>query len=302
MSLVVAEATEEGPRIVSDTRVGYIDGRRSNFKTGTLKAIVLTPEVTICFAGDVGVALDGIRHVAARLQAGESLDDLLPTLRELSSDSRKRVEFIVAKAETGSMLTRIREDQIERTLYLAWIGDQTAFERFQEERHRPLDEFRLQMMNKLPPGPRTMSVLGNAMEAVIEDPAIVSVDDFCVRVAAKNGEFNYLEQTFIHVGRDITLKPGDDLISKMAHPVEEGGYSVSVVPPAVAGTPALGLNFPRARLGMVYVPLQYDVAQVFQDVSPNDFPKVVLDRLGIAMQDPPLRWPEIPDTKGYGGA
>jgi hypothetical protein len=80
MSLVVAQATEDGPRIVSDTRVGFLDGRRSNFKTGVLKAIVVTREVTVCFAGDVSIGLDGVRCFAKRLRAGEPLDDLLPGL------------------------------------------------------------------------------------------------------------------------------------------------------------------------------------------------------------------------------
>jgi hypothetical protein len=48
----------------------------------------------------------------------------------------------------------------------------------------------------------------------------------------------------------------------MAHSVEEGGYAVSVVEPADPGTPALGLNLPRARLGMLYLPLEFDGAQV----------------------------------------
>jgi hypothetical protein len=289
MSLVVAQATEDGPRIVSDTRVGFVDARRPSFKTGTLKAIVVTRKVTICFAGDVEVGLDGVRRLARRLRAGEPLDSLLPDLRKLTSGNRRSVEFIVVSAEAGSMLTRVRDGEIERNLHSAWIGDHDGFERFQEERHKPVDRLRLEMMDQLPPGAKVMLTLGNAMQAVVADPTIPSVDDFCVRIAAKEGEFNYLEQTFIHVGRDITVKPGDNLIGKMAQPVEEGGYAVSVVEPAETGTPALGLNFPRARMGMVYLPLEYDEAQVIQDVSPNDFAKVVLDRFGVAMRHPMLR-------------
>jgi hypothetical protein len=290
MSLVVTQQTEDGPRIVSDTRVGFLDARRSSFKTGTLKAIVITREVTICFAGDVSVGLDGVRRFATCLKAGEPLDELLPVLQELTSDGRRSVEFIAASAAASSMLTRVRDGQIERTLHSAWIGDRDGFERFQQERQKLVGELQFKMMNQLPPGTKAMHALGHAMQAVIEDPAIASVDDFCVRVAAKEGEFNYLGQTFIHVGRDITVKSGENLIAKMAQPVEEGGYAVSVVEPSEPGTPALGLNFPRARMGMVYLPLEYDEAQVVQDVSPNDFARVVLDRFGVRMSDPLLRY------------
>jgi hypothetical protein len=290
MSLVVAQATEEGPRIVSDTRVTFVDARRSSFKAGTLKAIVAAIDITICFSGDLHAGLDGVRRFARRLRTGETLDDLLPHLAMLTSEGERSVEFIIANAEAGSMLTRVRCGKIEENLQSAWIGDHDGFERFQEKRHRPVDSFRLEMMNGLPPGAQAMLALSDAMDAVIADPTIPSVGDFCVRVAAKQGEFNYLESTFVHVGRNITIRAGDNLVAKMAQPVEEGGYAVSVVQPAKPGTPALALNFPRAQMGMIYLPLEYDEAQVIQDVSPNDFAKAVFDRFGVAMSDPMLRY------------
>jgi hypothetical protein len=223
MSLVVAQATEDGPRIVSDTRVGFPYERRSNFKTGTLKVIVVTRKVAVCFAGDVSICLDGVRGFARRLREREPLDDAVAVFRELTSDSRRHVEFIVANADADSRLTRVRDGRIERALPAAWIGDQDAFERFQQERHKPIEEPWCKVMDQLPPGAKAISRLGRAMEAVIDDPAIASVDDFCVRVATKEGDFNYLEQTFVHVGRNITVRSGEDLIAKMAQPVEEGG-------------------------------------------------------------------------------
>jgi hypothetical protein len=290
MSLVVAQATENGPRIVSDTRVTF-EWKRPTFKTGTLKAIVLSPTVTICFAGDVLAGLEGVRDFARALTETNKFDELLPNLQKRTVAGQRRVEFILASVAAGSSITRIRDAEIERKLDSAWIGDHDAFERFQEERQKPLKEFQLEMMNQLPASGRVMMALGNAMQAVIADPRIPSVDDFCVRIAAKDGEFNYLEQMFIHVGRDITVKAGDDLVSKMAQPIQEGGYAVSVVEPAKPGTPALGLNFPRARIGLVYLPLQYDEAQVIEDVSPNEFSQVVQNRFGVALRAPMLRHP-----------
>jgi len=76
----------------------------------------------------------------------------------------------------------------------------------------------------------------------------------------------------------------------MAQPVEEGGFAVTVVEPAHPGIPALGLSFPRAHLGMLFLPLEYDQAQVIEDVSPNDYARVVQERFGVAMKDPPMRY------------
>lgn len=69
LSLVVAEATANGARIVSDTRVLY-PSRPSAYKTGTLKTVVLRRDVVISFAGDVGIALGTIRAIARDLQDG----------------------------------------------------------------------------------------------------------------------------------------------------------------------------------------------------------------------------------------
>ena len=63
---------------------------------------------------------------------------------------------------------------------------------------------------------------------------------------------------------------------------------VDNVPPAEPGTPALGVNFPRTRLGMIYLPLDYDGAQVIEDVSPRDLSAEILKRFGVAMSEPML--------------
>jgi hypothetical protein len=127
------------------------------------------------------------------------------------------------------------------------------------------------------------------MDAVIADSKIPEVGDFCIRVAPVKGGFNYLEGTFMEVGRDFKIENGDNLISKMAQPVEEGGYAVSIVEPSKPGTPALGLSFPRAKLGMIFLPLQFDEAQVLHNVTARDFAKVVKETYGIEMGNPILR-------------
>jgi hypothetical protein len=288
LSLVVAEVTDEGPRIVCDTRVVFPDGQRSRFRTGALKAIVIARDMTISFAGDVVAGLGGVREFARRRAQGHPLIELLLMLRERTSDDRRAAEFLVATGGVGGELIRIRSGTTERSLPVAWIGDQGGFERFQRERSRPLDADDVALEAGLPPAVKTMRTLRRAMRAAIDDPAIPSVADFCVPVAYRPSGFYYLSSTFIYVGRDFAIKGGDDLISKMAQPVSEGGYDVSVVAPAEPGTPALGLSFARARLGMLYLPLQFDGAEVISDLSPNDFARVVFERFGVRMQNPGL--------------
>lgn len=290
MSLVVAEATDDGPRIVSDTRVVFPAGQRSSYKNGTLKAIVIARNVTICFAGDVVAGLAGVREFARGLGEGRLFDDLLLKLQVLTSDNRRMVEFIVVNVDADSHLTRIRNGEIERDLQSAWIGDKQGFERFQAERLKQPDSTTVWVESALSPAARVMTKLQRAMKAVIDDPAIESVDDFCVSVAYRPTGFDYLESTFVQLGRDVRIESGENILSRMVQPVEEGGYAVSVVPPAEPGTPALGLNFPQARLGILYLPLEFDDGQVISDISPNDFAKIVLERFNVTMIDPLLRY------------
>jgi hypothetical protein len=288
LSLVVAEATANGPVIVSDTRVLY-PSRRSAYKTGTLKTVVLRRDVAVSFAGSVQAALETIREIASDMRQGTTLEAVISRLHDITEGDHGVCEFIVAVDGTDWQLTRIRNGQVESGLRSTWIGDHDAFEQFQRLRNAP-HPLKGVIEEKVGPGAASLLRLGTAMEALINDASIESVDHFCVRVARqRDGGFQYMASIFIYVGRDIEMKPGDDLINSMAQSVAEGGYSVSIVEPAEPGTPALGLSFPRARLGMIFLPLEYDEGQVLHDISPNDFARVVQERFGVAMKDPVLR-------------
>lgn len=288
MSLVVAEATANGPVIVSDTRVLY-RSRPSAYKTGTLKTVVLRRDVAVSFAGDVETGLGTIREIGTDVRQGKTPEAVISRLQDQTESEHEVVEFIVAVDGTDWQLTRIRNGQVESGLKSTWIGDHDAFERFQRLRIAP-DPFEDVIKETVGPGAVVHMRLAKAMEALINDPSIETVDHFCVRVARQHdGGLQYMASIFIYVGRDIELQPGDDLINRMAQSVAEGGYSASIVEPAEPGTPALGLSFPRARLGMIFLPLEYDQAQVLHDVSPNDFARAVQGRFGVAMKDPTLR-------------
>jgi hypothetical protein len=276
-----AQVTDEGPRIISDTRVTFRDARRPSFKAGMVKTVIVSREVAISFAGDLDIALSAVRAFAERVNSGPHAEDVERELSQPATKSRGAVEFIIASAVANSRLIRIRDSGIERDLLATWIGDSGAFEQFQSVRNRLRSPSEMQLLSSLPNSAQVMTLLNEAMRAVIADRTIGSVDDFCVAVASKPGGFNYFPSTFVHLGRDIELRDGDDLVSKMAQSVAEGGYAVSIVEPLRPGTAALGQNFPRASLGIVYLPLLFDEGQIVNNVSANDFPEVVRDLFGV---------------------
>ncbi|MGB7543832.1 MAG: hypothetical protein WBM28_17665 [Burkholderiales bacterium] len=280
MSLVVAQATECGPRITSDIQVGRWDGRKTALKDGTLKAIVLSQWVTICFAGLVKQGLDAVREFAAGLNAGRAVDDLLPMLNRISATGA--VDFIVARRHRVEQLTRITENGVERRLPIAWIGDQHGFEQFQRARRKVSPEAQITSRPA-----SVMHELRAAMNTVIDDEAIVNVGGFEIAVANTQAGFEYLGSAYVHPGRDFTTPSAvDDLIPYMIQSAEEGGYTVCLVEPVLAGVPAAALYFPTGGVAMMFLPLQFDTAQVITGVRPTEFTKIVQDRFGIAMKPP----------------
>jgi hypothetical protein len=288
MSLVVAYATEDGPRVVADTRVTFLDGTRSSYRRGTLKAVTLSRDVAVCFAGKVGEGLPAIREASKTL----ALHSSVAAIREhLAAVSRtKDVEFLIATSEATNQLTRIREGVVEESLSVAWVGDKEAFERFQLERNRPLHASQEHMRASLPFSSQAMIQLQDGMRAVIDDEAITSVDDFCVSLAHKAGAgFRYLEYAFALVGADFEVRNGEDLVPKMIQGVDVGAFQVCVCGPEATGVAAVGLHFANARLGMVYLPLVFDEAQVVADVSADDFSRVGFERFGVRLTTPLIR-------------
>jgi len=280
MSLVVAQATECGPRITSDIQVGRWDGRKAALKDGTLKSIVLSQWVTICFAGLVKQGLDAVREFAVGLNAGRTVDDLLPALNRISATGA--VDFIVARRHRIDQITRITENGIEHRLPITWIGDQHGFEQFQRARSKVLPGSKISS-----PPAIVMQELRAAMKAVIDDEAIANVGGFEIAVANTQAGFEYLGSAYVHPGRDFTIPSAvDDLIPYMIQLAEEGGYTACLVEPVSAGVPAAALYFPTGGVVMMFLPLQFDTAQVITDVRPAEFTKIVQDRFGIAMKPP----------------
>jgi len=285
MSLVVAQTIGLGPYIVSDTRVTDQHGRPlTTLKDGTLKAVVVSGDVAICFAGTVKTGTEAIRRLGQAISAGTDVDELLPLLAgETSADDH--VEFLVAKNQPGPSLIRIRHGKVEHGASTAWLGDHAAFERFQEER----------TSSSQGPGPAKPQTTGQrlkydmetAMRAVIEDAAISSVGGFVAKIGRYQDSlaFNYHAEFFTHVGRNFRFE-GELTVQQLIRPVDEGGYAYCVVEPAHAGTPALGLIFLQANLAMAFLPLQFDGAQVVPDVHLDDFVKIMEDRFGVRFAEP----------------
>ena len=298
MSLVVAEVTANGVCIVSDTHITEQGGLLRPTLRDTIKAIIISLEIVISYAGDVIAGLQGARGFAQGLSDGRTPNECLTELQALSTVERRPVQFLAA---VGQTLTRIRNGNVESELRVAWVGDQLAFERFQEERHSPQVDGK-EMLRHLSDGARVMSTLTRCLDAVIDDEHIGSVSGFVVRVAQRPAGFSYLSQAFVSPGREFTFLPGEDLISKMAQPVEMGGYTGCVVEPLEPGIPVLGVCFPNARLGYIHQPLVHDEPSLIRYTSMNGFVQAAFEQCNVRLQAPLLRYGSAPTAGRDAGA
>lgn len=290
MSLVVAQATTNGPRIASDTHFLAPRGRSSTFKDIVLKAIVLREDVCICFAGEIALGLAGARRAAAVLGAGASLDSLPQVLGEFATRGPRMVEFIVASCRPGQQLWRITTAGVEEHLSTAWIGDEAAFEAFQRARYEATRSASLEDADqRRTEGQRAGIVLGRAMEAVIDDAQVASVYGFCVTVACTDEGFRYMDAAKAFLGRPVSIPSDEETVIPFLQPVQDGAYHFAIVPPKNPGVPVLGISFANARLAFLLLPLEFDEPEVITDVPAREFVSRIRADYGIEMNEPMIR-------------
>jgi hypothetical protein len=284
MTLIVAAATEKGPRVLSDTHVLPSFGATPTYRTNALKAVILSPDTCVCFAGEVAAGLTGVRQASRHIEDGDTPAEVVAALQRVIDETQRDVEFLVARCGGDWQLARVRGDGAETDLMNAWIGDREAFERFQEARHAYTPP---SYAKDLSSAIVTDLQLREGMTAVLEEPQLPSVADFLVSVACLPDGFNYLDSMFTMNGRDvtITIPSGQSVPIPWSTSVADGSYTVSIVAPADPGIPALALLFPFAQFALLFLPLRFDEVQVITGFRPEQFVDRVREDFGITMHE-----------------
>ncbi len=254
-----------------------------------LKIVVLRRDLAVCYAGDVGVGLRTVREVAASLEAGRSTDEVMAILSSVAQTTHRHVEFIVARCGTEWQLARIVGSRIDYPV-VAHIGDDAAFERFQEARAgAPPSPSYTEISAGRVPVFEVTRLLRHAMEKVIGDPTAAMVGNFLVPVACEKAGLSYMPSTISFLGEDVLIPSGEPTAIPFAQTVSTGAYTASLTGTAVPGLPAMALCFPHARFAMLFLPLQFDEFQIVH-VQEGHFGKgfvaKVREEFGVVMAEP----------------
>src|SRR5688500_18747112 len=131
MSLIVARKSENQLSIVSDTKLIYpnheVKGLKSNPSEGMIKSIIISPDICVSFAGNFDEAENAFKEI----QAGESLDKIMEILKRFHKLSNYKTEFLLCYGQPEPTIYKFKNNEYG-PVTSSWIGDQKAFNRFQE--------------------------------------------------------------------------------------------------------------------------------------------------------------------------
>lgn len=115
---------------IGHTRVQPPHEARSTYREGTLKAVVISPQFAVCFAGDMGAGLAGVRDAARRAAAGARAEEIVEGLQRAATAAPHHIEFLLAVCGGDWQLAKIDRNGAAQPPSLAWVGDPEGFEAF----------------------------------------------------------------------------------------------------------------------------------------------------------------------------
>jgi hypothetical protein len=126
MTIVIARKWGDRIVMLSDTMISDRTAARPDIIPGQLKAIVLTPKLSVAYAGRAGKALDTIRKVRGAAREGADLPDMLESLRQVTGENTEPVDFLVASHYEAPSLYKIWNGLVSPPANWYWIGDSCA--------------------------------------------------------------------------------------------------------------------------------------------------------------------------------
>lgn len=292
MTLVVAAISGEDIRLVADSLLTPAEqgaSRSGGLPPMALKVIALRPDLCVAYAGRAEDALVAINALRVAPDAPLPLDGVEKSLLEAHEKGDRQTDFLVAALEPQASLSKISRGTITRH-QRGFLGCVKAYDHF----HRVFAE---NNDSSLTPAQQLGAQLESAMEQVIEDPSIESVNGFCVRLASDYGGFRYLGSTVLldaHVEIPAGAEPG------VVYPIPfagtaQGGYRYSISAPAEPGIGALAIYMQPGNLGLLLHPKVSLYPIQVGDVTHKDFLTWVNEEYGIALE----KTPELTPVEGH---
>jgi hypothetical protein len=281
MSLVVAHCSKRTLKIVSDTRLSDPISRLpcSHFD-GALKILLLSSELGFAFAGDPAPALEVLSESQDATAHRADLQSLTALLLEKTRQSRGASDFLAFSTAPSPRLRKISAGGVSEEQADYWIGDQEAFNCYQEYFHSAMAAYPERLQHNPDYLQNQMDV---AMKEVIESSRVQSVGDFLVPASSEKDGLRYVSYARITVFPTAERSPDGWFKMKAGGPAE-GGYTISMLTPYDRGIPAVAFHFLEGRFGVLFCPGKLQRPAIIKEVDTDSFSRQVSQVYGIRLQ------------------
>jgi hypothetical protein len=303
MTLVVARQVDNEVYVIGDTKFSeHEEGNWSETKKyiGGLKVVLLAPGICVGFAGVVEIArraIQGFYDQQINLFDKNLLIEYFLQHHRQAAENGAQTDFVIAviaeaNEQPGTYLKeifRIADSQVYWENEATQIGDKIAFNNFQEFFHRGcknanMPTFQISKLGtkELPLFHHSLSTAMSAMQGVIDNTKIHSVDGFCTVVISDGDQFRYVEYIQIR-GTPKSVR------NESGAPVTFGGAAEGSDHKHVGIFSGIGHGiFPvysiTGRFGLIYQPEKSFEPTIIRNCTAEEFCIEVKEELSIAHQ------------------
>lgn len=266
MTLVIAQKTENGILSLSDTKLSFADARSENPYFGALKSLIVGPQITFHFAGNIHWAEEALKKMDHGLSglSHDDFADLVEMLLSLHIESTEETDFILADSQSSAIckISGGKSLDCER----AYIGDPDAYRSFSEFLSIELQDLRESIEEKH----LMSSALSLAFDRTLRDASLTSVDGLNVSIIQLGQDFAYPHKIALDIGpQKLTI--GKGLTKIPFGNVANGSFSVNFVPSGPGEFPqVLGVHLHHGEIGILWGPGHYMKPIVLKDCT-HDF-------------------------------
>lgn len=255
MSLIVARKHKNNLLIFSDTKLTYKFKDKNSPKDGTIKAIILSPKLSLCYAGDVHFAELALNEIEDK----NSIELIQNILLNHHIDSNQVTDFILAVGIDNPYFLLVKNGEVTKE-HICWIGSQEGFSKFQEyylshHEYQDISDVNIKLI-KLPDTDDIeltdqYSKQFNAMIGVIESHEIQEVGGFVIPLLFENGHFCY--PVYVNVFRKA-LNVEEDMDGDGPSVIDfsnaaDGAFTVNFWG---GKTAELAIHFFQGNVGVIY--------------------------------------------------
>lgn len=264
MTFVAAKRFGRKVVVVADTMVSDLDGTQHSIIPGQLKIIVLSPAMTIAFAGLVNQSLDTIRAAKKMCADGVDIKVIQSMLQAETVERNNRVEFLLVSHIQGEpTLKRIWDGRVSDDLQQACIGERDLMSiLLTKESEVPLGyrphEFELEM--KFLSAFQDLFEGVNVVDGVGGFPVMANCSPYGHCYTGCAGSMSWDE---IAIPQGVTAQQEEDRRTGKTQ------WSFNVQDTKYRGVALLGAIIPDSGVGYVYSPLESDEPRKWNFARPT---------------------------------